>query len=780
MALAVALPVAVISGAGGTGTSASFTPSTGDLLVVALCTDSVLTTAVTHTLSDTAGGTWTQHAHADFASVAKSGAASMWSRPVPSGTSMTVTAAGGPDVVRAQVFRVSGQAASPIGASNVGASSTDPDTVAALTSTQANSVLFVAATDWNQTGSPTSSDLTFVGFDAASFISGGFGYKVLGPAGAQTANLNWGGTPEGTWAALEIKELAGVADIPYVARQAAALRPARDPAWAQQPRDATRVATAANPNTVPTSAPRVLVVRDIGETWWSQARRTPDPNLLSPAAPFDPVLAGTRTARAMPATHVDRRQVPQQRTYPATPDPVVLVGTGALGIWWSDDPAVAYMAARARQSDPSLLAPAAGTPLDPTLTAAGPQLAARMPVTHADRRTQVVQRRTAAAPDTVELVGTGALGAWWSEDTEPHQIAALRPRVSDPTMLVETAAPFDPLLAGTVPTAAGRIPATHSSRRQAGQQRTATAPVDVVALIGTGQLGIWWSDDSTAHFGPAQRTRLLDLSLLPSAPTGPADPLLLAAVPASTARLVPATHRDRRLVPAQRTAIAAPDDVVIVGTGAMVAWWGEDPTVAYQAAYRPGRDPSLLTPVVPPPDADPTLLGWLPGWITYGLAATHDDRRLVPQQPLRISEPGTYPAVPPTDPLLLAYGAGGPYWHLYNRAADLVDRRLVPAQRAYVSDPRLLGTALLEDPLLLAGGTGGDTWRRRNTTATHAPRWVLRTWRQALEFMGVEPTGPVIGYPYPGAGITVYAGPGAGFGPIALPGRGTTGAAEGG
>lgn len=153
-------------------------------------------------------------------------------------------------------------------------------------------------------------------------------------------------------------------------------------------------------------------------------------------------------------------------------------------------------------------------------------------------------------------------------------------------------------------------------------------------------------------------------------------------------------------------------------------------------------------------------------------AGAYVDRREMPQQRPYLSDPSFYPTTAPTDPLTIAYGAGGTYWTLYNAAALLVDRRNVPQQRNYVSDPNLLLTALLEggllgsadtdrhrtwfvdrrttaaqprypdpnllaatsaDPLAVAGGVGGDIWRRANTpayadrrqTAAQPPRWTL-------------------------------------------------------
>lgn len=94
------------------------------------------------------------------------------------------------------------------------------------------------------------------------------------------------------------------------------------------------------------------------------------------------------------------------------------------------------------------------------------------------------------------------------------------------------------------------------------------------------------------------------------------------------------------------------------------------------------------------------------------LPATHADRREVPQQRAYISDPSFYPLTTATDPLTLAWGAGGTYWLIYNTAALDVDRREAPQQRRYISDPALLATALLENELL-AGDRRHGMWFAR-------------------------------------------------------------------
>lgn len=133
---------------------------------------------------------------------------------------------------------------------------------------------------------------------------------------------------------------------------------------------------------------------------------------------------------------------------------------------------------------------------------------------------------------------------------------------------------------------------------------------------------------------------------------------------------VAATHSDRRLAPQQRAYISNPA--------------------------------LLLTALL-----ENELLGGGETGKYYRLAATHTDRREAPQQRAYISDPSFYPATTPTDPLTVAWGAGGMYWLLYNGAALNVSRREVPQQNRYQSVPGMLLTALLESPLL--GGIDSAT-----------------------------------------------------------------------
>jgi hypothetical protein len=210
---------------------------------------------------------------------------------------------------------------------------------------------------------------------------------------------------------------------------------------------------------------------------------------------------------------------------------------------------------------------------------------------------------------------------------------------------------------------------THADRREVPAQRTGTVPLDNLTSIGTGATNAWWSVDDWAHFGPAQRRQL-----------------------------------------------GVPDDTVVVGTGAMVAWWGVDDTAAYLGQRRPA-----VLPQAAPTPFDPLLAAWLPLWLAWNRAATHADRRLVPQQRPYISDPSTYPQpAPDADPLLLAAAVGGDLWRRVNLPA-FADRREVPQQplrRTLYFDA---GPGV--PPLTLAWGAGGAYWHLYNRPSRLRPFW---------------------------------------------------------
>lgn len=367
----------------------------------------------------------------------------------------------------------------------------------------------------------------------------------------------------------------------------------------------------------------------------------------------------------------------------------------------------AYGRQRAYVSDPSLLAE---TPLTSPLLGGAETVKRLQAGGWTDRREVPFQPLRFAAPDTVTAIGTGATGAWWSIDDTAHFGPAQRRTLADQSSQ-PSSTPYDPT---TAPAIAVRLtPATHAPRpRPAAPRPPAAAIDDPVTSIGTGSIGAWWSVDDWAHFGPAQRR-----------------------------------------------SPGVPDDTVIVGTGAMVAWWGGDDTAAYIGQRRP-FDVGILGPA--PVPFDPTLGGWPADWLTYSRAATHGDRRLVPQQRPYISDPGFYPLPPNTaDPLLLAGAVGGDLWRRYLLPA-FADRREVPQQPARRTLYFDAGPGV--PPLTLAWGAGGALWHLYNRPSRLRPFWP-----QLL--LPLPPSGCDCQTHRPFAGTTARPGPGT----TARPFIGTTG-----
>lgn len=190
-------------------TSASFTAPSGALLVCCVAMDGDSGTSYSAVVSDSGGLTWTTRvARAPGESGLSGGGVLIATATTTSAASrtVTVTRSGVTRQMSAVCYVVTGQNASPIGANGENNSTTNAITPSVLTSTGANSLLFVSAIDWNANGAPTSSDLTANAANYSGLISVISGYKVLGAAGAQTANLDAAGTSAAawTWVALEI------------------------------------------------------------------------------------------------------------------------------------------------------------------------------------------------------------------------------------------------------------------------------------------------------------------------------------------------------------------------------------------------------------------------------------------------------------------------------------------------------------------------------------------------------------------------------------------------
>lgn len=225
MAVTVDNTIARVSNDGGTSvTSGSFNTTTGDGLVACFNTDtdnnSVLPGVA---ISDNQAPDLTWVAINDRGPVdAGHGWAGNWYAAAPgiiSGLTVTGTCNGGADSPSVKIYKLTGHdAADMAGAINEGNLTTDPQTTTAITSETAGA-FFANWTDWNETGTPTSSDLTVAGFNTAGDISGASGYKSIGaPSSSVTGNMNSGGTPDGNWTAFEIRAGAGAAAASLLAR----------------------------------------------------------------------------------------------------------------------------------------------------------------------------------------------------------------------------------------------------------------------------------------------------------------------------------------------------------------------------------------------------------------------------------------------------------------------------------------------------------------------------------------------------------------------------------
>lgn len=216
MAVTVDNAVARVSNDGGSAvTSGSFDVAAGDLLVVCGNADQLNDSTVDVLLisdNQTPDLAWVA-GPIRGASDSGAGLVASWyfhSAGAISGLTVTLTAGVSNDSPSIKVYKCTGHdSADILGAVNEGDLTTDPQTTTAITSETAGAY-FAAWTDWNQTGTPTSSDLTESGFDTSGDISGASGYKAIGSASESvTGNMNSGGTPAGNWICFEIRAAAG-------------------------------------------------------------------------------------------------------------------------------------------------------------------------------------------------------------------------------------------------------------------------------------------------------------------------------------------------------------------------------------------------------------------------------------------------------------------------------------------------------------------------------------------------------------------------------------------
>lgn len=214
-------------------TSASFTPSNGALLVVNVQADVIAVSLVGGiTVSDSTGRTWTPRKEQPGAG--NNGFAGVYTA-IANGSAMTVSVqrttggTGGATRISATCDVWTGQHATPTGNTGGGTSATNNLTAAAYSSSADNSRCIGGATDWNQLGTPTSTD-TEDGADYTGQISVISVYKAADttPSGtAVTLNFDAGGTAAAAWSwvALEIIPAAGAAqDTPELRGRPEGLR----------------------------------------------------------------------------------------------------------------------------------------------------------------------------------------------------------------------------------------------------------------------------------------------------------------------------------------------------------------------------------------------------------------------------------------------------------------------------------------------------------------------------------------------------------------------------
>lgn len=211
MAIAVdaTTPAGVVNNAGGSVTTASFTPPASAVLVATITGNQANSTAgLTFTMSNTGGAlTWTKVIQEDSSQAGTdNGAAAIYTAQLGSSTARTVTvteSGAGTSVndLGLKVWVVTGADLSLTGGNNRGASATNNLTTTSFTSASAASLVFAAGSDWNALGNPTSSDLLslFVGTDTGN-LSHIHGYHTIASLGASvTANLDAGGAGAAKW-----------------------------------------------------------------------------------------------------------------------------------------------------------------------------------------------------------------------------------------------------------------------------------------------------------------------------------------------------------------------------------------------------------------------------------------------------------------------------------------------------------------------------------------------------------------------------------------------------
>lgn len=198
-------------------TSASFTAPANSVIAVCVSADTNGSSEnITISVSDSGGLTWTNRVERDPGDAgAEAGHASIWTAVQVTSASRTVSVRrtagnGSTNRISVKVYVVTGaDTTTPTGATGEGSSTTNNITPNAYTSTVNNSRGFGCGTDWNQLGTPTSTD-TEDAADYAGAISVISLFKAADTAtsgSTVTMNFDAGGTGTAAWnwVALEIR-----------------------------------------------------------------------------------------------------------------------------------------------------------------------------------------------------------------------------------------------------------------------------------------------------------------------------------------------------------------------------------------------------------------------------------------------------------------------------------------------------------------------------------------------------------------------------------------------
>ncbi|MER6575837.1 hypothetical protein [Nonomuraea sp. NPDC001023] len=208
MALAVdASSPAIVTGTTPRATGSFLAPA--DSLLVALCASN--SGNVTHTVTNSGTAlTWTSRVKRDINdSGGNPAAVEIFTAPaVPSvARTVTLTSSNGGDTVELKVLVITGaDLAAPVGATGEGSSSTSNITPTVYTSTVATSRAVGIASDSEQSGTPTTSDVGFA-WNVLGQTSGIAVHKAADTPTAGTSvtlNFNGSGTRAWNWAAIEI------------------------------------------------------------------------------------------------------------------------------------------------------------------------------------------------------------------------------------------------------------------------------------------------------------------------------------------------------------------------------------------------------------------------------------------------------------------------------------------------------------------------------------------------------------------------------------------------